>query len=76
MAAPTFPEALRSEVARMQAAHPEREGEIARAHALIAMGFVADQGDGSAKVLSSDGQRLYTVNGTCDCALRTQHDIK
>ena len=51
----------------MQAAHPEREGEIARAHALIMQGFVADQGDGTAKVLASDGQRHYTVNGTCDC---------
>ena len=35
MTAPTFIQVLKAEVARMQALHPERDGEIARAHALI-----------------------------------------
>jgi hypothetical protein len=37
MSTPTFLDVLRSEVARMQAAHPERLGELAReAAALLA----------------------------------------
>jgi hypothetical protein len=40
MAAPTFLQVLTREVARMQASCPEREGEFARAHALIRLGMV------------------------------------
>ena len=40
MGALTFLDVLRSEVARMQSLHPEREGELARAHALILHGQV------------------------------------
>jgi hypothetical protein len=69
MAAPTFLDTLKREVARMQAAHPEREGELARAHALILHGMVVPSVDDPAtgQVLSSDGERRYEVNGTCSC---------
>jgi hypothetical protein len=69
MAAPTFLDILRSEVARMQALHPEREGELARAHALIMHGMVlpSDDDPTTGQVLSSDGEKRYTGNGTCDC---------
>jgi hypothetical protein len=69
MAAPTFLQILTSEVARMQTLHPEREGELARAHALILHGQVLPSADDPAtgRVLSSDGEKRYTVNGQCDC---------
>jgi hypothetical protein len=69
MAAPTFLETLKREVARMQAVHPEREGELARAHALILHGQVlpSDDDPQAGQVLSSDGATHYTVNGTCSC---------
>jgi hypothetical protein len=70
MAAPTFLEVLRSEVARMQALHPEREGELARAHALILHGQVLPSAEDpqTGQVLSSDGQKTYSVNGACNCS--------
>jgi hypothetical protein len=54
---------------RMQASHPEREGELARAHALILHGMVVPSPTDPAtgQVLSSDAQTTYTVNGTCSC---------
>ena len=60
---------LRTEVAKFQAVHPEREGEIARAHALILHGMVVPSPTDPAtgQVLSSDGQTTYHVNGSCDC---------
>ena len=70
MSAPlTFVQTLKSEVARMQAAHPERLGELARAHALILHGMVLPSADDpqTGQVLSSDAQTTYSVNGTCDC---------
>jgi hypothetical protein len=69
MAPRTFPEVLKAEVARVQQAHPEREGEIARASALITLGMVTPSPDDPTigLVLSSDGQTTYHVNGTCDC---------
>lgn len=69
MSAPTFLETLTREVARMQATHPDREAELARAHALILHGMVVPSpGDpDTAQVLSSDGSRMYHVNGVCDC---------
>ena len=69
MAAPTFLQVLTAEVARMQTAHPEREGELARAHALILHGQVLPSADDphTGQVLSSDAQTTYTVNGTCSC---------
>ena len=59
----------------MQASHPEREGELARAHALILQGMVTPSADdpATAHVLSSDGAKRYTVNGQCDCRAG-QHD--
>lgn len=75
MSTPTFIDTLKQEVARMQLAHPEREGELARAHALILHGHVVPSPTdaGTAQVLASDGQKTYHVNGTCDCQAG-QHD--
>jgi hypothetical protein len=69
MAASTFLDILRSEVARMQALYPDREGELARAHVLILHGLVVPSPDDPAtgQVLSSDAQTVYHVNGTCSC---------
>jgi hypothetical protein len=65
----TFLQTLKVEVARMQAAHPERTGELARAHALILHGQVLPSTDDptTGQVLSSDAQTTYSVNGTCSC---------
>jgi hypothetical protein len=69
MTAPSFLQTLRTTVAQFQAAHPEREGELARAHALILQGMVVPSDDPTtAHVLSSDGAKSYTVNGACDCS--------
>jgi hypothetical protein len=69
MSTPSFLDTLRLEVAKFQATHPEREAELARAHALILHGMVvpspADPETG--QVLSSNGQKVYHVNGVCDC---------
>ena len=69
MAAPTLLQTLRAEVARMQSLHPEREGELARANALIVNGMVtASPGDPeTGQVLSSDLMKTYNVNGSCSC---------
>jgi hypothetical protein len=69
MAPTPFLQTLAAEVARMQAAHPEREGELARASALILHGLVVPSPTDPAtgQVLSSDAQTTYTVNGTCSC---------
>jgi hypothetical protein len=69
MSAPSFLQVLKAEVGRMQSLHPEREGELARAHALILHGMVVPSPDDpqTGQVLSSDGQKVYHVNGTCDC---------
>jgi hypothetical protein len=69
MSAPTFLQTLAAEVAKFQTLHPEREGDLARAHALILHGMVLPSADDPAtgQVLSSDGEKRYTVNGTCDC---------
>lgn len=65
----TFLQTLKAEVARMQSLHPEREGELARATALIANGMVAPSADDPAtgQVLSSDLNTMYSVNGVCSC---------
>jgi hypothetical protein len=69
MSAPSFLQVLRTTVAQFQAAHPERESELARAHALILQGMVLPTDDpATARVLSSDGAKIYTVNGSCDCS--------
>jgi len=69
MSTPTFLDTLRVEVARMQVTHPEREGELARAHALIMLGMVLPSAEDPATgaVLSSDLQQTYSVNGSCSC---------
>ena len=69
MAAPSFLQVLKAEVARMQTLHPERLGELARAQALILHGQVLPSVDDPAtgSVLSSDAQTVYSVNGVCSC---------
>jgi hypothetical protein len=68
MAPLTFLQTLKTEVGRMQAMHPEREGDLARAHALILQGMVMPTEDPTtAHVLSSDGVKHYEVNGSCTC---------
>jgi len=69
MSGRTFLDMLRSEVGRMQVAHPEREGELARAHALILHGMVVPslEDPATGQVLSSDLQTTYSVNGVCSC---------
>src|SRR5215813_13882147 len=69
MGAKTFLDQLRLTVGILQAAHPEREAELARAHALILHGMVVPSPDDPAtgQVLSSDLQKVYHVNGVCDC---------
>jgi hypothetical protein len=69
MSPSTFLETLKTEVARMQRLHPERENEIARAYALVLHGMVVPSPEDPAtgQVLSSDGSKVYHVNGTCDC---------
>jgi hypothetical protein len=64
----TFVDVLRIEVAALQAAHPERLGAIARAHAAIIEGHVVPLDDGGGKVLSDDQHTWYHTNGTCSCA--------
>lgn len=63
----TFTDVLRIEVAALQAAYPERLGDIARAHAAIIEGHVIDTHDGNGKVLSRNGNTWYTTNGVCTC---------
>ena len=65
--APTFTDILRTAVATLQAAHPERLGEIARAHAAIIEGHVVRVDDANGKVLSRNGHTWYNVNGVCNC---------
>jgi hypothetical protein len=69
MSARTFAEALRVETAMLQAQHPTRENEIARACALIANGQVVPMADGTARVLSStDATVWYDVTAAaCSC---------
>jgi hypothetical protein len=69
MATQSFLDVLRQTVARLQAAYPARSGDIARAHALITLGMVtpATSDPATGRVLSSDGQTWYEVNGSCTC---------
>jgi hypothetical protein len=63
----TFTDLLRSEVARMQSLHPERAGEIGRAHAAIVEGHVVALDADNGQVLSRNGHTWYATNGTCVC---------
>jgi hypothetical protein len=65
----TFFQMLKFEIGRLQAAHPEREAELARACALIANGMVLPSHNDPeiGVVLSSDMEKVYRVNGVCDC---------
>jgi hypothetical protein len=69
MGVPSFLDTLKREVGRMQALYPDREGELARAHALILHGMVVPSPDdpSTGQVLSSDAQTVYHVNSHCDC---------
>jgi hypothetical protein len=57
---------------------PECHGRVDKAVAIVLAGDVELLEGGKAKVASqSNGTTTYfVVNGTCDCALRKQHDSK
>jgi hypothetical protein len=68
----SFVQTLKGEVARMQQLHPAKEGELARAQALITLGMVQPTDDPAVgEVRSSDLSKTYTVNGACDCQAGT-----
>jgi len=68
-----FVEALRIEVATLQAKHPVLADAIGRANALLLDGrlFAEDDGE-TATVIGSDGE-IYTVNGSCHCKAAEYH---
>jgi hypothetical protein len=64
----TFEDALRIEVATLQAQHPVLADGLSRAHALLKDGAVFPEDDGkTAMVKSSKEERYYHTNGTCTC---------
>ena len=67
MSSMTFLDHLRVTVATLQAKHPGKAGIIGRANAMIVDGMVVDNGDGTGKVLSSNLNTWYEVNGACEC---------
>jgi hypothetical protein len=69
MSTRTFLDELRASVEQFTLTHPEREAELAKAHALIRQGRVVPSPTDPAigQVLSSDGQKVYHINGSCDC---------
>jgi hypothetical protein len=71
-------EAVTTVAERAKATLSECNSRVDKAVALVLNGDVDMLGDGTARVASqSNGQTVYhIVNGHCDCALRTQHDIK
>jgi hypothetical protein len=64
-----FQDALRVEVATLQAAHPILAEQLARAHALICDGKVWSEDDGKTAMVqsSTDPALWYSVNGHCQC---------
>ena len=63
---------------RAKATLPECNGRVEKAVAIVLQGDVELLADGHARVASQcQGSTVYyLVNGTCDCALRKQHDSK
>jgi hypothetical protein len=57
---------------------PECSGRVDSAVKLVLAGDVELMPDGTARVASQSNSTVvyHIVNGHCDCALRTQHDIK
>ena len=73
-----FVSTLHTVAGKARAVLPESlHGRIARAVEIVLAGGVTLQPDGHAVVQSqSRPDAKYSVNGSCPCALRTQHDIK
>ena len=71
-------EAVAEIAARAKATLPECHGRVDAAVKLVLAGDVELLANGKAKVASqSNGTTQYfVVNGTCECALYKQHDIK
>ena len=71
-------EAVAAIAEKAKAKLPECNGRVDSAVKIVLAGDVELLPDGTAKVASqSNGTIAYhVVNGHCDCALRTQHDIK
>src|SRR5215510_11568349 len=63
---------------KAKATLPECNGRVDSAVKIVLAGDVELQEDGTTRVASqSNGQTVYhIVNGSCNCALRTQHDLK
>ena len=74
MGTPTFTEALRVEVAQLQAEHPLLKAALDRAFTLLVNGdlFPLDDGHTAHVRSQSDPGVSYVVNGSCDC-LATQY---
>ena len=70
-----FLEALREEVAILQAKHPILADVLSRANALLVEGRLWVEDDGQhAMVQSSDGTTWYHVNSTCVCPASQYRD--
>jgi hypothetical protein len=71
-------EAVAEIAERAKATLPECNGRVESAVKLVLAGDVELLADGKAKVASqSNGTAAYyIVNGTCECALHKQHDIR
>jgi hypothetical protein len=63
---------------RAKATLPECHGRVDKAVTIVLQGDVELLADGNARVASQcQGSTVYHLaNGTCDCALRKQHDSK
>ena len=70
---PAFVEALRVEVACLQAQHPVLADALGRAQAVLLDGRYFPEEDGRALVLASDDGGYYLVNGHCTCPANSYH---
>ena len=74
---PQFQTTIETLAQKAQAALPLANGRIEKAVAIVLSGVVTLHPDGHAVVASQIRPRTsYSVNGTCGCALRKQHDFK
>jgi hypothetical protein len=74
---PQFQTTIEGLAQKAQAALPLADGRIEKAGAIVLSGVVTLHPDGHAVVASqSRPHTSYSINGTCGCALRKQHDFK
>jgi hypothetical protein len=71
---PAFVDALRVEVACLQAQHPVLADALGRAQAVLLDGRYWPEEDGRALVLASDDLSYYLVNGHCTCPANSYHE--